>query len=381
MDNFKLHLPTTVLFGKGEEKNVGFHVKQYADKILLHYGGGSIKRSGLYDTVVKSLQDAGVSFVELGGVQPNPRLDLVHEGIALCRKENVKLILAVGGGSSIDSAKAIAMGVPYDGDVWDFYAETAVPTSALPVATILTIPAAGSEMSDSSVITNEEFGRKYGHSTDLIRPVFSIMNPELCMTLPRNQAANGICDMMAHIMERYFSPSTHVDLTDRMCESVMRSIIVNARKLMDDYENYDNWAEIMWAGSVAHNGILGVGRIESWQSHGLEHELSAIYDIPHGQGLAIVFPAWIKTVYRTNPSRFVQFAVRVFDVDLEFWDQEGIIQEGIRRLEQFFVSIGLPIRLSEIGIDSTNIERMSKAISDDGSVPYELAKAVYTAAL
>lgn len=383
MESFQLCLPTKVIFGKGEYQKIGEYLKPYATKILLHYGGGSIKRSGLYDKVVFSLNQAGIEFVELGGVQPNPRVELTRQGIELARKENVQLILAVGGGSVIDSSKGIAIGVPYEGDVWDLYDKEnpAKPQKALPVATILTIPAAGSETSASTVLSNMETGRKYGCSSELVRPVLSILSPDLCLTLPKNQAANGICDMMAHIMERYFSPSTHVDVTDRMCEGVLRSIMNNGKKLMEDYENYDLWAEIMWAGSIAHNGILGVGRKESWVSHGLEHELSAIYDIPHGQGLAIVFPAWIKTVWKENPTRFVQFAIRVMDVDLEYYDQEAIILEGVRRLEEFFTSIGLPTRLHQIGIDNNDFEKMSKAVERIKKTSFELAMEVYQTAL
>lgn len=381
MNNFSLHLPTKVIFGKGEENNIGKHLKPYASKILLHYGGGSIKQSGLYGRVINSLLESGIQFVELGGVLPNPRLTMVHAGIELCRRENVQMILAVGGGSAIDSAKAIAMGVMYEGDVWDFYAGTAIPKRALPVATILTIPAAGSETSPGSVITNEALERKYGCNCEMSRPILSILNPELCKTLPKNQTANGISDMMAHIMERYFTNTPNVDLTDRMCEAVMRSIIVNGEKLMRDYDSYDNWAEVMWAGSVAHNGILGVGRDESWVSHGIEHELSAIYDIPHGQGLAIIFPAWIKNVYKENMSRFAQFAIRVFDVDMEYNDNEEIIFEGIRRLESFFERLNLPTRLSQINIDTTNFEKMSNSLAKDNRTTYEFAMSVFSAAL
>ncbi|HIZ55168.1 MAG TPA: iron-containing alcohol dehydrogenase [Firmicutes bacterium] len=360
MNNFTFQVPTKIIFGRGTQKQVGAEVKKHADKILLHYGGGSIRKSGLYDTVTASLREAGVDYLELGGVQPNPRLALVQEGIQLCRDNNIGFILAVGGGSVIDSAKAIAMGVPYHGDVWDFYDHKADPQEVLPVATVLTIPAAGSECSPSTVITNEKTGRKYGYTTELVRPVFSIMNPELCFTLPGNQVVNGISDMMAHIMERYFTDTEHVDLTDRLCEATLRSIIYHAPKLRENPSDYDAWAEIMWAGTIAHNDLLGTGRTEDWASHGIEHELSAMYDIAHGAGLSVIFPAWQKYVYHHNISRFVQFAVRVWDVDLAFGDPEAIVQEGIRRMERFFHFIGLPIRLSELGIDDTHLEEMAK---------------------
>jgi alcohol dehydrogenase YqhD (iron-dependent ADH family) len=360
MLNFEYHNPTKILFGRGYETQVGQLARPYGSKLLLHYGGKSIKRSGLYDRVIASLQEAGVDFVELGGVQPNPRLALVREGIELARREKVDLILAVGGGSVIDSAKAIALGVDYAGDVWDFYEQKAVPEKALPVAVILTIPAAGSENSPNSVITHEALALKVGTKHTISRPVFSILNPELCMTLPREQIGYGVCDMMAHIMERYFTHTTHVDLTDRLCEGALRTAMENGRKLMRDSQDYDAWAEIMATGTLAHNGLLGTGRAEDWASHKIEHELSAIYDVPHGAGLAVIFPAWIKYVWRENPDMFLQFAVRVMDVDCSFRDKEGAVLEGIRRLEGFYKEMDLPIRLRELGIGEERLTEMAE---------------------
>ena len=259
MLNFDYSNKTRIVFGKGTETQVGSLVKPYAEKVLLHYGGGSIKKSGLYDRVAASLRESGVSFVELGGVQPNPRLSLIHQGIELCRREGIGFILAVGGGSVIDSAKAIAMGVPYDGDVWDFFATGKPIETALPVATILTLPATGSEASDGTVVTNEEAQLKLPYGDVILRPVFSIMNPELYFTLPENQVANGVCDMMSHIMERYFTNTTHTDVTDGLCESVLRTIMSNARILKRDHTNYDAWAEIALAGTVAHKRAAGPG--------------------------------------------------------------------------------------------------------------------------
>lgn len=368
MLNFKYHNPTKILFGRGYEAQIGRLVRPYGSKLLLHYGGRSIRQSGLYERVVASLREAGVEFVELGGVQPNPRLALVHEGIELARREKVDLILAVGGGSVIDSAKAIALGAAYDGDVWDFYERKAAPEKALPVAVILTIPAAGSENSPNSVITNEALALKVGTKHQISRPVFSILNPELCMTLPREQIGYGVCDMMAHIMERYFTHTTHVDLTDRLCEGALRTAMENGRKLMQDRRNYDAWAEIMLTATLAHNGLLGMGRAEDWGSHKIEHELSAIYDVPHGAGLAVIFPAWIRYVWKENPEMFLQFAVKVMDVDSSLRDKEGAILEGVRRLEGFFKEMELPIRLHELGIGEEHLEEMAEKTLLRGSI-------------
>ena len=290
MENFVYHNPTKIIFGKGMGDRVGEEVKLFSKKILLHYGGGSIKQIGLYAKVVKSLREAGVEFVELPGVKPNPRLSLVRTGIEICRENGLDFILAVGGGSVIDSAKAIAMGVPYHGDVWDFFTGRAELHKALPVGTILTIPAAGSEASTASVITNEDGLYKRGFNSDLLYPRFSILNPELAFTLPKHQVACGAFDILAHIMERYFTNTQHVELTDRLCEATMKTIINNIPLVFGDPENYDAWAEVMWAGTVAHNNLLNTGRTGDWASHDIEHEISAIYDVAHGAGLAVVFP-------------------------------------------------------------------------------------------
>ncbi len=358
MEDFTLHLPTKIIFGKGSEKKAGREVAKHSRKILLHYGGGSIKRSGLYDRVVDSLNDAGVEFAELGGVVPNPRLGLVRKGIELCRTEGIGFILAVGGGSVIDSAKAIAAGVPYEGDVWDFFAKNGSIRKALPVATILTISAAGSEMSPSMVITDEKSGRKLSGRSDLIRPVFSILNPELTFTLPKEQIAYGAVDMFAHIVERYFTNTRNVDVSDEMCEAVMRSIIRNAKKAVSDPEDYDAQAELMWAGTVAHNGILGTGREEDWSSHKIEHELSAEYDIAHGAGLAVIVPAWMKYVHKHDIGRFARYARNVFHVIEE--DDEKAAAKGIYETTKFFSSLGLSTTLKGLGIGPEKIESMSK---------------------
>jgi alcohol dehydrogenase YqhD (iron-dependent ADH family) len=311
MLNFDFCNPTRIVFGKDTEKQIGELIQPYGKKVLLHYGSSSIKKSGLYDSVTVSLKAQGVSFVELGGVVPNPRVSLVREGIRLCKAEGVDMILAVGGGSVIDSAKAIAVGVFYDGDVWEIYEQGKVVEKALPVATILTIPAAGSESSISSVISNEEKQMKTGVNNPLTRPVFSVMNPELFFTLPKNQIANGIADMMSHIFERYFTNTVNTDLTDGLCESALKTIMRNAAIVSLNPKNYDAWAEIGFSGSLAHNGFLGLGREQDWACHGMEHQLSAFYDIAHGAGLAVLTPGWMRYVYKDNIDMFVQFAVNV----------------------------------------------------------------------
>lgn len=376
MKNFEFLSSTKIIFGRGCHKSLDKYVGQYSGggRVLFHYGGRSIKKTGLYEEIKELLARSGSEIVELGGAQPNPRLSLVREGIELCRKSDVRLVLAVGGGSVIDSAKAIAAGTLYDGDVWDFYSGKAAIEKALPVITVLTIPAAGSESSPNSVLTNEDGWIKKGCGSPLIRPAASFLNPEFCFTLPDNQVVNGISDIMAHIMERYFTNTPAVDVTDRMSEAVLRSVICNARKVVVRKDDYDAWAEIMWAGSIAHNGLLGTGREEDWSSHQLEHELSALYDVAHGAGLAVMFPAWMKYVYSQNINRFVQFAVRVWDVDLQYHDAgsedgkgacggrkgfEMIALEGIRRIEAFFNEIGLPTRLPQLGIDGSRISEMA----------------------
>lgn len=367
MDNFRFAMPTQVLFGQDTESQVGEEVKKWGSKVLLHYGGGSIIRSGLKDTVEASLKAAGIDFVELGGVKPNPRLSLVHEGIDLCRREGVDFILAVGGGSVIDSAKAIAVGLNYDGDVWDYYAGKQPVTEMLPLGVILTIPAAGSEASSSSVITNEDGWRKVGLGSEHMRPKFAIMNPELTMTLPPYQTACGAADIMAHVMERYFTNTKDVDFTDKMCEAVLRTIIKQVPIALDAPDDYAARAEIMWASTIAHNDLLSTGRVGDWASHQIEHELSAKYDIAHGAGLAIVFPAWMKHVYKHDVERFAQFGVRVWNVEYDFANPERTALGGIQRLKQFFRSIGLPVSLADADIDDTHLQEMAELCGSTGN--------------
>ena len=360
MLNFDFYAPARILFGKGEEKRIGELLKPHAAKVLLHYGGGSIKKSGLYDTVVSSLKANGLAFVELGGVKPNPRLSLVNEGISLCKRENVDLILAVGGGSVIDSAKAIAMGVFYDGDIWEVYEEGKAIDKALPVATILTIPAAGSESSGDTVITHEEKQLKYGYGSPRLRPLLSIMNPELFFTLPKEQLAYGVADMMSHVFERYFTGTTHTDLTDGLCEATLKTLMKNALLANKDMQDYDAWSELGFAGTVAHNGLVGMGRAQDWACHVMEHELSALYDVAHGAGLAVLTPGWMQYVYKDNIGMFVQFAVNVMGVEDSYRDTDAIIEEGIARLKEFFGKLSLPASLAELGIGEDRLEEMAK---------------------
>lgn len=369
MNNFVFYSPTEFVFGKDTETQVGAMARKYgARKVMIVYGGGSVVRSGLLDRVKASLQEAGIAFCELGGVQPNP-IDLkVYEGIELCRKEEADLLLAVGGGSTIDTAKAIACGALYEGDFWDFFIGKAVIEKALKVAVVLTIPAAGSEGSGNSVITKTETLQKLGMGSNKLRPLFSILNPQLTCTLPPYQTASGVADMMAHIMERYFTNTREVEISDRLCEGVLKAIIEEAPKVIKDPNDYEARANIMWSGMVAHNGTCGVGREEDWSSHALEHEISAIYNVTHGAGLAVVFPAWLTWMVTHNVDKLVQYAVRVWDVPVPtgklLSDEEkvDVATEGIRRLKAFFTSLGLPVSFAELHIEHPDIPRMIESL-------------------
>ena len=357
MNNFVFYSPTEFVFGKDTEGQVGALSQKYgARKVMIVYGGGSAQRSGLLDRVKASLDKAGLSWCELGGVQPNPTDGKVYQGIELAKKEDIDLLLAVGGGSVIDTAKAIAAGVPYSGDFWDFFEGKAKVEAALKVAVVLTIPAAGSEGSGNAVITKEATLQKLGIKVPgLLRPVFSIMNPELTYTLPPFQTACGAADMMAHIMERYFSNTPDVELTDRISEGVLKAIIEEAPKAMKNPQDYGARANLMWAGMVAHNDTCGVGREEDWSSHALEHEVSAVYGVAHGAGLSVIFPAWLTWMTTHNLPKLVQFAVRVWDVPAE-GNPEAVALEGIRRLRRFFSSLGLPITFRELDIPEPDID-------------------------
>lgn len=362
MENFTYCTPTRYVFGAGTENSVGAEaVAVGMKKVLVVYGGGSAVRSGLLDRVKNSLDAAGIDNIALGGVEPNPTDGLVRKGIELCRAGGVDGLIAVGGGSVIDTAKAIALGVPYEGDFWDFFAGKVTPAKALPVGVVLTIPAAGSEGSGNSVITRSEDKCKISLRTDyVLRPKFAILNPELTFTLPPYQTASGIADMMAHIMERYFSPTDNVETTDRICEGLLTAIMEEAPKVMARSDDYQARANIMWAGTLAHNGICGVGRIEDWSSHALEHEISAFYNVTHGAGLAVIFPAWLTYVARTAPGKVAQFGRRVLGVDDA--DDVAAAAEGIERLKGFYKSIGLPVTFAELGVPDPDIDAMVRQL-------------------
>lgn len=362
MNNFNFYSPTFFVFGKERENEAGKYVKRFGgSKVLIHFGGGSVVRSGLLERVKKSLTEAGIAFTELGGVVPNPRSGLVYEGIDICKRKNIDFILAVGGGSVIDSAKAIALGALYEGDFWDFYLGKRVE-KALPVATILTISAAGSEGSTGSVITHEKGMLKRAANSDALRPVFSILNPEMTCSLPEYQTACGSTDMMAHVMERYFTNTKDVEITDRICEGILLTIINETPKALADKNDYQSRANLMWAGMVAHNDICGVGRDQDWSSHQMEHELSGLYDVAHGAGLAVMFPAWMKYVMHHDVMRFAQFAVRVWGCEMDFSNPENTARQGIAKMEQFFTSIGMPVRFSELGAKVDDIYLLAKTM-------------------
>ncbi len=356
MRSFEYYTPTKVLFGEDTHLQVGELIKQQnCSHVLVHYGGNSARASGLLDEVFESLNQAGISYVDLGGVVPNPRLSKVYEGIDLCRREGVDFILAVGGGSVIDSSKAIAYGIANpDTDVWDFYSKKAAATACCPVGCILTIAAAGSEMSNSSVITNEDGWLKRGYNNDICRCRFAILNPKLTYTLPQYQTESGCVDILMHTMERYFVNCETLEITDSISEALMQTVICNARILMQDAKNYNARAEVMWAGSLSHNGLTGCGTGGGdWAPHQMEHELGGMFDVAHGAGLAAIWGSWARYVYQENPERFAQFATNVFDIPADGSDFETTAQRGIAAVEDFYRSIQMPTNLRELGLNLT----------------------------
>ena len=356
MENFNFYSPTEFVFGKERENECGKYVKKYGGtKVLIHYGGGSAVKSGLLDRVKASLDSENIPYVLLGGVKPNPRDTLIYEGIELCRKENVDFILSVGGGSCIDSSKGIACGALYDGDFWDFYDKKASVQKALPIGTVLTIAAAGSEGSGASVVTKEDGMLKRDTSSDLLRPRFSVLNPQLTCTLPAYQTACGATDIMAHVFERYFTNTKEVEVTDRLCEAILLTMVKETPRVIADPDNYEARANIMWAGTVAHNDIIGVGRSQDWNSHGIEHELSGLYDCAHGAGLAVVMPAWMEFVYKHDVMRFAQMATRVFGCPMNFENPEDTAIKGIYAFRRFLHDIGMPINFEELGAKAEDI--------------------------
>lgn len=368
MNNFEYYAPTKVVFGKDTETKVGELVKEFGGtKVLVHFGGGSAVKSGLIDKVCKALEEAGISYVTLGGVKPNPRLSLAREGIELCKKEGVDFILAVGGGSVIDSSKCIGYGLANGGDVWDFFDGKRKATACTPIGAVLTIAAAGSEMSHSCVITNEDGWIKKGYSTNYARCKFAVMNPELTYSLPEYQTMSGCVDILMHTMDRYFSPSEDTMLTDGIGEALMKTVIHYTKILKENPLDYNARAQVMWASSLSHNDLTGCGLAKDFASHQLEHELSGMFDVAHGAGLAAVWGSWARYVYMDKPVRFAQFAVNVLGIPMDFCHPEKTALEGIKEMEHFFQSIGMPTSIHELGIDVTDeqIEEMARKCCQD----------------
>lgn len=389
MNNFRFYTPTRYIFGRDAQKNVGsMSASMLGGRVLVVFGQSSAKKSGLLDEVEDSLKAHGVKFFEFGGIKPNPTDGPVREGIHLCKEEGITGILAVGGGSVIDTAKAIAAGAVYDGDFWDFFCGKAEADKALPIGVVLTIPAAGSEGSGNSVITKEEGLIKVSiRSEYVLRPAFALINPELTYSLPPFQTACGVVDMMAHIFERYFTPTEGVEVTDRISEGLLKAIIEEAPKVLANPTDYDSRANIMWAGTLAHNGVCGCGKQEDWSSHGLEHEISALYDVAHGAGLAVMLPAYMTYMLSKNPRRIVMMARNVMGV--EDTDDMAAGKEGIRRLKEFFKSLGMPVTFAELGIENPDIPMMVKKVHQNKGEVYgayypikaEDSEAIYRLAL
>ncbi|OPA80451.1 NADH-dependent alcohol dehydrogenase [Paenibacillus selenitireducens] len=359
MNNFNFHNPTRLIFGKGQIDQLKQEIPKYGSRVLLLYGGGSVKRSGLFDHVIQNLESIDAFVIEMGGVEPNPRLSTVHKGVEICKKEQIDLILAVGGGSVLDCAKAIAAGAKYDGDAWDFFTRKAVAQDALPLGTVLTIAATGSEMNGNSVVTNWDTKEKLGWGSALVYPKFSILDPVYTMTLPKNQTIYGMVDMMAHVFEHYFHHEANTPLQDGFCEALLRTVIETAPKLLEDLESYEHRSTILYCGTMALNGVLNMGYNGDWASHNIEHAVSAVYDIPHGGGLAILFPNWMKHVLDGNEGRFKQMAVNVFGVQPEGKTDREVAIEGIDALRAFWNSIEAPSRLADYDIDDSQLDTMA----------------------
>jgi alcohol dehydrogenase len=366
MNDFTFYNPTKLIFGKGQVEQLKDLVPQYGKKVLLVYGGGSIKKSGLYDQVTAVLKDIDAEVFELAGVEPNPRLTTVRRGVDICKEEGIDFLLAVGGGSVIDCTKAIAAGAKYDGDAWDFVTKKAFASEALPFGTVLTLAATGSEMNAGSVITNWETNEKYGWGSPVTFPQFSILDPENTFTVPKNHTIYGMVDMMSHVFEQYFHNATNTPLQDRMCESVLKVVIETAPKLINDLENYELRETILYSGTIALNGMLQMGYNGDWGSHNIEHAVSAVYDIPHAGGLAILFPNWMKHNLNVNPARFAQLAERVWNVDPEGKTQEEVALEGIEKLREFWSSIGAPSRLADYDIDDSKLDLIADKAMANG---------------
>lgn len=391
MNDFKFYTPTQYIFGKNAQKDVGeLSRKILGDRILIVFGQASAKNSGLLDEIEKNLIENGIKFYEFGGIRPNPVDGPVREGIRLCREESIQGILAVGGGSVIDTAKAIAAGVEYDGDFWDFFSGKALPDSALPIGVVLTIPAAGSEGSGNSVITKEDELKKVSIRTDyVLRPKFALLNPELTFNLPPYQTACGIVDMIAHILERYFTPTQGADVSDRISEGIIKAIIRNSPIVMKSPDDYNARANIMWAGTLAHNGICGCGKVEDWGCHGMEHEISALYGVAHGAGLSVILLAYMRYILDRKPQRLADLGRYIFD----YWGEDdsvrGAALSALDNFERFFKSIGMPTTFAELGIENPDIDLLVKKVHETKGDPFgayypitrEVSKAIYLNAL
>ncbi|NQT22881.1 MAG: iron-containing alcohol dehydrogenase [Candidatus Omnitrophica bacterium] len=371
MINFAQHIPTTIHFGKGQVRAIEVELKKRAKKTLIVTGGGSVKRNGVFDAVIREVKKANIPYTELSGIEPNPRLKSVYKGIDLCRKESVDSILAVGGGSVIDAAKAIAAGVKYDGDVWDFFTKDISPNGALPIGTVLTLSATGSEMNGNTVITKEDTKRKLAIGSPFLKPTFSILDPEYTYTVNRYHTAAGVVDIMVHVFEQYFSKTTASDVQDRLAEGLLKVCLKYGPIVCEKPRDYDARANIMWTGSLALNGVVGDGKKEDWATHAIEHELSAIYDISHGAGLAIVSPNWMKNVLsKETVGRFVDYGINVWGI-AKSKDNMAIANESIDKTREFFRLLGMPATLKEVNISDEYFERMAKdAIRDWGQIGY-----------
>ncbi|MFD2611799.1 iron-containing alcohol dehydrogenase [Paenibacillus gansuensis] len=368
--SFAFQNPTKLIFGKGQLEQLTTEVPKYGKKVLLVYGGGSIKRNGIYDNVMRLLSGIGAEVHELSGVEPNPRHTTVNKGGQICKEQGIELILAVGGGSVLDAAKAIAVAAKYDGDVWDIVSKKVpVPTEAVPIGTVLTLAATGSEMNSGSVITNWELNEKHGWGSPAVFPKFSILDPEHTASLPKDHTVYGIADMMAHVFEQYFHHDPHTPVQDGFCESILRAVIQTAPKLVEDLTNYQYRETILYSGTMALNGTLSMGVLGDWANHGLEHAVSAVYDIPHGGGLAILFPNWMTYVLDENVGRFKQLAVNVFGISADGKSDRDVAEEGIKALRSFWTSIGAPSRLADYGIDDSKLDLMAdKVLAAGGQV-------------
>ncbi|OMF29802.1 NADH-dependent alcohol dehydrogenase [Paenibacillus sp. FSL H8-0548] len=369
MNSFQFVNPTHIIFGEGTVSQVGELSAKYGKTVLLVYGSGSVKKTGLYDKTLSQLHEAGLTVHELPNIEPNPRLTTVNKGIDICRSEGVDFILAVGGGSVIDASKAIAAGVPYEGDVWDFFTGKAVIQQALPLGTILTLAATGSEMNGSSVVTNWEENLKRGAGSAHMYPKFSILDPTLTYTVPRNHTVNGSVDIMSHVFEQYFSLTENTPLQERFCESILQTVIENVEIALENPQDAAARANLMWSGTIALNGgLISVGMANDWASHGIEHEVSAIYDIPHGAGLAVIFPNWMKYVHEERIDRFVQYATRVWGVNPEGKSDKEVALEGIQATRDFFTRIGAESRLADFEIGSDKLDRMAEEAVRYGAI-------------